>query len=86
MIAKGQKFSDVTVYLDGSSFYDCIFERCTVVFSSLLPTTLHNPKFIDCNWQAAGPADYTINFMASLYKVGAGDLIKATFKTIRGEK
>ncbi len=86
MIAKKQTFSDATIYLDGASFYDCTFERCTIVFSSLLPTTLSNPKFIDCVWQATGPAEYTINFMASLYKVGARDLIEATFKTIRGEK
>ena len=86
MIARNQKFSDITVYLDGASFYDCTFERCTVVFSALLPTTLHNPQFVDCKWQAAGPAEYTINFMASLYKVGARELIEGTFKTIRGEK
>jgi hypothetical protein len=86
MIAKNQTFSDVTVYLDGSSFYDCTFERCTVVFSSLLPATLNNPKFIDCKWQATGPAENTIKFMTALYKVGARDLIEATFKSIRGEK
>lgn len=86
MIAKNQTFSDVTVHLDGSSFYDCTFERCAIVFSSLIPTTLHNPKFIDCKWQAIGPALLTIEFMASLYRVGARDLIEATFKTIRGEK
>ena len=86
MIAKGQKYSDVTVYLDGSSFYDCTFERCTVVFSSVLPMTLHNPRFIDCKWQATGPAEQTINFMSALYKVGARELIDATFRTIRGEK
>ena len=86
MIAKNEKFSDVTVYLDGASYYDCTFERCNVVFSSLLPTTLSNPKFIDCTWQAVGPAEYTINFMTSLHKVGAHDLIERTFKTIRGEK
>ena len=86
MIARNQTFTEITVYLDGGSFYDCVFERCTVVFSSLLPTTLHNPRFVDCTWQAKGPAEYTINFMASLYKVGAHDLIENTFKTIRGEK
>jgi hypothetical protein len=85
MIAKNQTFSDVTVYLDGSSFYDCTFERCTIVFSCILPTTLHNPRFVDCRWEAAGPAEAMMKFMASLYKVGARDLIEATFSRIRGE-
>jgi hypothetical protein len=86
MIAKNQTFADVTVHLDGSSFYDCTFERCTIVFSSLIPTTLHNPRFVDCRWQAIGPAQLTIEFMSSLYRVGAKDLIEGTFKNIRGEK
>ena len=85
MIARNQTFSDVTVYLDGSSFYDCVFERCTVVFSGVLPAVLNNPRFVDCKWVAAGPADTTINFLTSLYKAGAKDLIEATFDTIRGK-
>ena len=85
MIARNQTFSDVTVYLDGSSFYDCTFERCTVVFSGVLPAVLNNPRFVDCRWEAAGPADLTIKFLASLYKAGTKDLIEATFETIRGK-
>jgi hypothetical protein len=85
MIARNQTFSDVTVYLDGSSFYDCTFERCTVVFSGVLPAVLNNPRFVDCRWAAAGPAETTIGFLTALYKAGAKDLIEATFDTIRGK-
>lgn len=86
MIARNQTFSDVVVYLDGSSFYDCTFERCTVVISGILPATLHNPRFVNCTWRAAGPAETTINFFASLYKAGAKDLVEATFEQIRGNR
>jgi hypothetical protein len=85
MIARNQTFSDVTVHLDGSSFYDCTFERCTVVFSGVLPAVLNNPRFVDCRWQAAGPAETTIMFLTALYKAGAKDLIETTFETIRGK-
>jgi len=85
MIARNQTFSDVTVHLDGSSFYDCTFERCTVVFSGVLPAVINNPRFVDCRWEAAGPAEMTIRFLTSLYKAGAKDLIERTFEAIRGK-
>jgi hypothetical protein len=83
MIARNQTFSNITVYLDGSSFYDCIFEKCVVVFSGVLPAHLHIPRFVTCQWQAGGPAYTTINFLTALYKAGAKDLIEATFEKIR---
>lgn len=33
MIAKNETFDGCTVYLDGSAFYDCVFNRCAVVIS-----------------------------------------------------
>jgi hypothetical protein len=86
MIAKNEVFTEVTVYIDGASFYDCRFERCTIVFSGLLPAVLHNPMFVDCRFEAAGPADTTIKFLASMYQAGARELIEATFDNIRGRR
>lgn len=86
MIARDETFSEVTIYLDGSSFYDCTFERCDIVFSGVLPSTLNNPRFVDCRWQVVGPAQTAIGFLAALYRAGATDLIEATFDTIRGAK
>lgn len=85
MIASNQTFADKTVYLDGSSFYDCVFERCDLVFSGVLPATLSNPRFVDCRWQVVGPAQTTVGFLSALYRAGAKDLIEATFDTIRGK-
>ncbi|MFN3890305.1 MAG: hypothetical protein ACK4MV_07905 [Beijerinckiaceae bacterium] len=86
MIAKGEKFTEVMVTIDGSSFYDCTFERCRVVYSGLLPFTLQNPKFIDCKWEVLGPADNTLKFLGALYNAGANDLVEGTFATIRGKR
>lgn len=85
MIARNQTFTDMVVYLDGASLYDCTFERCTIVISGVLPATLHNPRFVNCSWRATGPAENTISFFASLYRAGAKDLIEATFERIRGK-
>jgi hypothetical protein len=84
MIAHDQVFTDVQVYLDGSSFYRCKFQRCTIVIHGFLGCTLVDPQFIDCRWTVAGPAQTTFELMAALYRVGAVDLIEATFDQIRG--
>jgi hypothetical protein len=85
MIARNQTYSDITVHLDGSSFYDCVFERCTVSYSGVLPTVLQNPRFVDCKWQVSGPAHNTVGYLTALYRAGARDLIEKTFDSIRGK-
>jgi hypothetical protein len=84
MIAYDQTFKEATIYLDGSSFYRCRFERCTVVINGYLGCTLVDPKFVDCRWQVSGPADTTFQLLSALYQAGATDLIEATFNAIRG--
>lgn len=85
MIAKNQTFNGVNIVLDGSSFYDCTFENCTIIFSATLPFTLQNPKFTDCKWEMVGPADQTLKYLAALYQAGAQELVEATFDNIRGK-
>jgi hypothetical protein len=85
MIAYDQTFKDATVYLDGSSFYRCKFERCTVVISGFIGCTVVDPQFIDCKWTVSGPAENTLQLLSSLYKAGAKDLIEATFDSLRGK-
>jgi hypothetical protein len=85
MIAYDQTFKDATVYLDGSSFYRCKFERCNVVIHGFMGCTLVDPQFIDCKWTVAGPAENTLQLLSSLYKAGARDLIDATFDSLRGK-
>jgi hypothetical protein len=86
MIAYDQVFSDAQIYLDGASFYRCKFNRCTIVINGLVGCTLVDPQFIDCKWVVAGPAQITFELMSALYRVGATDLIEATFDQIRGRK
>jgi hypothetical protein len=85
MIAQEQHFHDITVYLDGSTFLGCAFERCRFVFSGLIPSHLEGCRFTECKWEFAGPAANVIGFLTSLYSLGGGgkDLVEKTFESIR---
>ena len=85
MIAKGQTFTGITICLDGGTFTDCRFERCTIIISGLLPVALENPRFVDCQWSFVGPASTTVSFMAAMYRAGAKDLIESTCNSIMGK-
>ncbi len=86
MIAHDQVFSDAKVFLDGSSFYRCRFERCEIVITGYVGCNLVDPKFVDCTWTVNGPAQNTLQLLSALYAVGATDLVEATFDEIRGKR
>jgi hypothetical protein len=86
MIARNQTFENITISLDGGSFYECTFSGCRLQFSGLLPVVLIGGAFKDCTWEFTGAATTTVLFMTALYKAGARDLIEGTFSTIRGEQ
>lgn len=86
MIARNQTFNDMTISMDGGSFYDCTFNRCKLKVSGLLPVTLEGGSFNDCNWELVGPAANTLGLLARLYKAGARDLVEGAFHLIRGEQ
>jgi hypothetical protein len=85
MIARKQTFTGATISLDGSSFSECEFNRCTLIFSGFLPVMLQSNSFSNCKWEFAGAAQNTLAFMTALYEGGASDLIEATFDKIRGK-
>jgi len=85
MLARNQTFNDMSIVIDGSSFYACTFNRCKMIFAGILPGTLDNPTFNDCQWEFAPPASNAIGFMTAIYKTGGADLVENIFSTIRGE-
>ena len=86
MIAYNQKFENITIYLDGGSFYGCQFERCNLVFTGLLGFVMEKPTIQNCNWTPQGPALQTLQLLGTLYKNGATDLIEHLFRSIKGEQ
>jgi hypothetical protein len=85
VIAKGQTYTGITICLDGGTYTDCRFERCTIIISGVLPITLENPRFVDCQWSFIGPASTTVSFMQAMYRAGAKELIEATCNNIMGK-
>jgi hypothetical protein len=83
MIAQNQTFNDITIYIDGSTYMGCTFQRCIMVFSGVLPVHIVGNKFIQCKWEFAGPAANTVGFLTSLYAGGARDLVEQIFDAVR---
>jgi len=85
MIAQGQKFNDLTIFLDGGTYTGCTFERCVLVVSGLLPIYFSGNHLIACRWEFAGPAATTIAFLTSTYVQGGGgkELVEKMFNNIR---
>ncbi len=78
MITTDKTFKDISITLDGGTFTRCKFERCKIVFSGILPVTLDDPAFVDCEWSFTGPAANAMNFMRAMFLAGAKDLIEKT--------
>lgn len=83
MLAFNKKFKDTVVNLDGSTYESCTFERCVMLFSGLMPSSLKGNTFTECQWEFAGPAANTIAFMAALHSGRGKDLIEKTLEEIR---
>lgn len=86
MFAKDQTFKNVDIYLDGGSFYDCIFKGCKITLTGQMPFTLVGCNFDSCQWAVAGLAGETLKILTILYQAGAAEMIETTFDAIRGKK
>lgn len=84
MIAEDQTFEDMTIVLDGGSFYRCTFIRCRMSFSGLLPCIVESPNFVECHFDLQGPAANTLAWLGALYRAGGQALVEETFDQIRG--
>jgi hypothetical protein len=83
MMAFKEKFKEVAVQLDGSTFENCEFDRCTFIFNGVMPPHLKNNTFKDCKWEFGGNADMTLGYIAALYHGGMKDVVERTFESIR---
>jgi hypothetical protein len=70
MIATEQTYENMMIYLDGSTFVECRFIRCTLSYSGLLPVHLERNAFDNCNYAFTGPAAATMAFLTGLYHGG----------------
>mgnify|MGYP003660803392 CR=1 FL=1 len=80
---RNRSFFAKSVALDGSSFRDCVFSRCAMIYSGGEIPAMSGCRFDDCTWQFGGEAANTIAFLSGMYQGGFDRLIEATFHEIR---
>ena len=86
MIGIGQTYTDLTIFLDGSTFKNCKFRKCHLVYSGLQGVALDGCDFGEgVTWAFDGPAKIISKFLSSLYASGATELIENFFQQIRGQ-
>ena len=83
MVIQEQTLVGLQVSVDGGTFIKVRFERCTIVFSGILPAKLERCHFKNCTWQFAGPAQQTVAMLTSLYALDKNP-VEQLFTAIRG--
>ena len=79
------KYCEKTIRIDGKSFSNVDFERCTLVYGGTKGVSFVGCKFVEPRFVFDGPAANTMNFMRAMYHGGAAHLVEQTFKQIRGD-
>ena len=86
MLARNETFTDMRIVLDGSSFYGCTFRSCVLIYCATLPVVMEGCQYErGCRWQMDRAAKTTLDFLATLYRAGATNLVENTFDVIRGK-
>jgi hypothetical protein len=82
---EGESFADETVVLDYTSYRNCTFENCAIVFHGHGSIGLVDCEFDNCDWVFNDAAANTLQFMATMYQHGGGadQIIEQTFDNIR---
>lgn len=80
---QGKRFSDRRVDLDGQTFVDCTFERCTLVFSGGALPIFHKVTFDSCHWQLDGAARHTALFLVLLRDIGGSEVVDKFIEDLR---
>lgn len=61
------------VLLDGNAFYDCLLQRCTIIFSGLEPVDMEACVLEECHFLFIGPAERTMRFLRNYNKAAGPD-------------
>ena len=81
-----ETFSNRALRLDGESFQNCVFQKCTLEVGGATNVVLENCTFTDCQWVFVEAAATTLSIMARLYAGAIPDgsgLIEQVFASIR---
>ena len=70
-IHRGSTYKDETVSLDDSSYENCAFIRCRLVYSGIGPVTLSGCQFDNCSFNFEGAAANAVAFINALAAIPA---------------
>jgi hypothetical protein len=70
MEIRDQTYKDVAINIDGTTYKNCTFLCCRLVFSAVAPMSLAENTFIECTWQVTGAAADTVNFLRTAFCQG----------------
>ncbi len=85
-VMTGEKFTRREISIDGSSFVDCEFVDCKLVFGATAPVTFDGCTFDGSEWVFEGAASSTLEFLSVLSRglEGEGqDLIEGIFQSVK---
>lgn len=80
---ENQTFENERLVLDGSSFTNCVFRNCQVVYYGTGPIKLHGNKFVDTQVLWGGPAAQTVAILAKMYHGGMKLVVETVIDQIR---
>jgi hypothetical protein len=72
------------VVLDGHTFRNATFDRCTLVFSALAPVRLEGCRFIECTWRFSGAAATMLDFLQALVQGGGEEVFQMVLRILIG--
>lgn len=73
-----------TLYLDGATMHNCKISNCKLVFSGYQNYSLSECHFEECSWVFNGPASATLQFLRSMHRAGANEMVENVVKAIIG--
>jgi hypothetical protein len=82
-IYDGIHYQDATVELDGNTFQNCTFDRCTMVYRGNDLPYLISSVFNNCQFRFDDAALRTITLLHRLYAAGAEKIVEEYIEMIK---
>jgi hypothetical protein len=82
----GYQFENEDVIIDFTTYENCYFKNCKIIYFGQGPIGLLGGTFENCQWGFAGPAANTVLFLRAMYhgnNEGGRALVEDTFQNIR---
>jgi hypothetical protein len=78
----GVSYNHQTVLLDGEVFSDCSFAECRLVYAGGQAPQFEGCRFDECEWKFEDGAAQTLQFLKSMWSVGAKAAVQGIIKDI----